>query len=223
MTDIELTDAKLAELRSLEAKAMSDEWEVDAGRCGGAPYYAITRRGVRVVADVHSKDDAAFIVAARSALRPLVDEVVRLRSAVAKAVGDAPYCNHCGRSPATCIGRYEDQERDQLACDECCGHGCEDGSCTRLDNPAALIERGRRGGVLEANEKHEATLAKRDAEIARLREALSSQYRCFSGNGSQVFCIGCSRSGGAEHFDRWDEIVHVGACALAPAAAKGGA
>lgn len=40
-------------------------------------------------------------------------------------------CHICGNS-ATCIGRYESMEHDEPACDECCGHGCEDGNCTYL-------------------------------------------------------------------------------------------
>jgi hypothetical protein len=41
-------------------------------------------------------------------------------------------CVHCGK-PATCVGRYEDMpEPGDPACDECCGHGCEDGKCEPL-------------------------------------------------------------------------------------------
>lgn len=39
-------------------------------------------------------------------------------------------CSICGE-PSTCIGRYEDSEEYDPACDECCGHGCEDGHCIR--------------------------------------------------------------------------------------------
>jgi hypothetical protein len=41
----------------------------------------------------------------------------------------APVCAHCGK-PATCIGEYETCTGDeQPACDDCCGHGNEDGHC----------------------------------------------------------------------------------------------
>lgn len=42
----------------------------------------------------------------------------------------APFvCATCG-APPTCVGRYEDPENPiEPACDECCGHGCEDGHC----------------------------------------------------------------------------------------------
>lgn len=41
-------------------------------------------------------------------------------------------CANCGK-PATCIGRYEGPEQPvAFACDECCGHGNEDGWCKRL-------------------------------------------------------------------------------------------
>src|SRR5262249_24096588 len=35
-------------------------------------------------------------------------------------------CAHCGE-PATCFGSYEDELHPAYACDECCGHGNEDG------------------------------------------------------------------------------------------------
>lgn len=35
-------------------------------------------------------------------------------------------CRNCGNA-ATCYGKYEDDAG--FACDECCGHGCEDGWC----------------------------------------------------------------------------------------------
>ena len=37
-------------------------------------------------------------------------------------------CAICGKR-ATCVGRYEDMEQFEPACDDCCGHGCEDGVC----------------------------------------------------------------------------------------------
>lgn len=41
-------------------------------------------------------------------------------------------CSTCGK-PAVCVGRYEDMpEPGEPACDECCGHGCEDGHCDHL-------------------------------------------------------------------------------------------
>ncbi len=43
----------------------------------------------------------------------------------------APVCVHCG-APATCLGRYESMTVAEYACDECCGHACEDGHCDPL-------------------------------------------------------------------------------------------
>lgn len=43
-----------------------------------------------------------------------------------------PTCEHCGELPAVCVGAY-DGESLAVACDECCGHGCEDGWCRELD------------------------------------------------------------------------------------------
>jgi hypothetical protein len=42
-------------------------------------------------------------------------------------------CAECGERPATCVGRYEHMTECVPACDECCGHGCEDGHCDRVE------------------------------------------------------------------------------------------
>jgi hypothetical protein len=58
--------------------------------------------------------------------------------------------NLCGRlkwvkcaicdNPATCIGRYEMATADEPACDDCCGHGCEDGHCTPIEDvPSEML------------------------------------------------------------------------------------
>lgn len=46
--------------------------------------------------------------------------------------GETKRCAHCGK-PATCYGAYEGQAAG-YACDVCCGHGNEDGSCDRVDD-----------------------------------------------------------------------------------------
>ena len=43
-------------------------------------------------------------------------------------------CWHCEKNPASCIGRYDCMTTLEAACDECCGHGCEDGRCYPLDS-----------------------------------------------------------------------------------------
>lgn len=50
-------------------------------------------------------------------------------------------CAICGK-PATCVGRYEDMpEPGEPACDECCGHACEDGHCDQLyDEDGGLMQ-----------------------------------------------------------------------------------
>lgn len=43
-------------------------------------------------------------------------------------------CSHCRERIATCLGEYESCTGDEeYACDECCGHGNEDGHCQRLN------------------------------------------------------------------------------------------
>ena len=40
-------------------------------------------------------------------------------------------CAHCGKQ-ATCKGAYEGSELEEYACDDCCGHGNEDGYCSSV-------------------------------------------------------------------------------------------
>lgn len=42
-------------------------------------------------------------------------------------------CDHCEERDAVCVGRYEDPDLPlSFACNECCGHGNEDGFCVFL-------------------------------------------------------------------------------------------
>lgn len=69
-------------------------------------------------------------------------EVEKLRAAL-------PTCDHCEQRPATCLGCYEDHARgdcgdcaqhdEAYACDECCGHGNEDGHCWPLQDVAGVL------------------------------------------------------------------------------------
>ena len=80
---------------------------------------AVTAKDGTVVAKCMTHDRAAAIVAAAEKIR---------------AELDAPMCDTCGK-PATCGGSYE-RER-AYACDDCCGHGNEDGHCEPVgDAPA---------------------------------------------------------------------------------------
>lgn len=46
-------------------------------------------------------------------------------------------CANCGK-PATCYGAYEDCPAG-FACDECCGHGNEDGWCVPLNHGTVVL------------------------------------------------------------------------------------
>lgn len=45
-------------------------------------------------------------------------------------------CHICGK-PAACIGKYDNMTKPEPSCDECCGHGNEDGWCKRIETAAA--------------------------------------------------------------------------------------
>lgn len=62
------------------------------------------------------------------------DEAVAICQ-LANRAGD-PICANCGEE-ATCFGSYETELTPAYACDECCGHGNEDGSCGRIADDKA--------------------------------------------------------------------------------------
>jgi hypothetical protein len=61
---------------------------------------------------------------------------------------DMPKCRNCGKV-ATCFGSYESINDWGFACDDCCGHGNEDGTCWQLSElwenlPKVFNERAER-------------------------------------------------------------------------------
>jgi hypothetical protein len=69
---------------------------------------------------------AEFVAAAERVREVLLEGLERAKR---KKAAEQSICAHCGERPATCIGRYESMRKDEPACDECCGHACEDGHC----------------------------------------------------------------------------------------------
>lgn len=51
---------------------------------------------------------------------------------MSKFKGPSKVCKTC-KAPATCLGAYEESENLEYACDECCGHGNEDGHCEPIN------------------------------------------------------------------------------------------
>jgi hypothetical protein len=96
-------------------------------------------------------------------------------------------CDHCEKRPAVCRGSYDNGPMC-YACDECCGHGCEDGKCEHL---TTLLWRA------------EAQLAERTRERDELRlgrEPSDTEGDAADDGTGQVFvtgwtgrrCIGCN-------------------------------
>lgn len=50
-----------------------------------------------------------------------------------KQLGANVPCDTCGKR-ATCVGAYEMADVETPQCDECCGHGNEDGKCWPIGN-----------------------------------------------------------------------------------------
>lgn len=69
-------------------------------------------------------------------IRVVEAENARLRAnhkEVVQMLPEGQYmCGHCQVRLATCFGRYDNMEEADFACDECCGHGNEDGRCVHI-------------------------------------------------------------------------------------------
>jgi hypothetical protein len=64
-------------------------------------------------------------------------------------------CDHCGERPAVCIGKYDEASGiEELACNECCGHGNEDGYCYGLSALCSV-----RSALLAAEARQQAAVA----------------------------------------------------------------
>jgi hypothetical protein len=77
----------------------------------------------------------------RSTIHHVESGNAEIKNAAHRAVcsdGARPTCGVCGK-PATCLGCYEGQAGGTYACDDCCGHGNEDGKCAPI---ALLAQRG---------------------------------------------------------------------------------
>ncbi len=81
-------------------------------------------------------------------------------------LADPVLCDHCGERPSVCVGRYEGHGAVRPACDQCCGHGNEDGWCVALADHKVVVD------VLERSRQHEEaaneTVARALAELADL-------------------------------------------------------
>lgn len=118
-----------------------------------------------------------------------------LRELVRRLEGERPKCSHCG-NPATCFGSYERPDAHGFACDECCGHGCEDGHCAQLqetfeampgwcDNLERTTERADElEGERDANWEAGAFAATQLGECQSAITALKSKLRELAGEWS---------------------------------------
>lgn len=101
-------------------------------------------------------------------LPPGMDWQARALAAEAKLachIEASPRCASCGVNTATCFGAYEDPEAQPgFACDDCCGHGNEDGWCVPIaEIPAKWAQ------VAALSEKYEQELS---AKLHALAEAI---------------------------------------------------
>lgn len=87
--------------------------------------------------------DGDCVVLAANNIRDLMQRVLNAFAAPAPEGVVAPKCAICGK-PAACFGKYAEVP-EGYACDECCGHGCEDGHCEPIEQPAGSAEAVTKG------------------------------------------------------------------------------
>jgi len=96
-------------------------------------------------------------------------------------------CAICGK-PATCLGAYEDERRLGLACDGCCGHGCEDGWCKSLRDMSigdVLTHIGAQvHGLAQERDEAEERAAQARREALEIIRRVAAQVRADSDSGS---------------------------------------
>lgn len=65
------------------------------------------------------------------AVNKTIDNEIDARETIERIEQARPPKCECGK-PATCIGAYEGLRPERYSCDDCCGHGNEDGHCEML-------------------------------------------------------------------------------------------
>jgi hypothetical protein len=104
-------------------------WRAQADASGG---------GVTVLLNGHGPTPEAALLALTEAYGAIETQRVRMVELVESACGmRAAVCAICSK-PAACFGQYDNMEAGDYACDECCGHGCEDGRCYAVGTPKAI-------------------------------------------------------------------------------------
>ena len=103
----------------------------------------------REQAERHKKHGDSYRIGQGWGMVQCADELdallASLREAGAEPTEQPKKCYSCGK-PATCIGSYEGHDVDpQASCDDCCGHGNEDGYCKPIGeatgDPAPPVEK----------------------------------------------------------------------------------
>jgi hypothetical protein len=89
-------------------------------------------------------------------------------------------CYVCG-APATCLGRYEGHGPEKYGCDDCCGHGCEDGHCTPVDElPAGRVPKSEAELDAEAQTADTQYLQQLEAERAEREQKVTQDLLAFT-------------------------------------------
>lgn len=99
------------------------------------------RRAESVAVDQRTQIDRL-----KAELEKANDKPITMLKAMAEGT---EHCDMCGK-PATCLGAYESEENLGFACDECCGHGNEDGWCVQVNASVSQQQRHTGDAVSDA-------------------------------------------------------------------------
>lgn len=101
-----------------------------------------------------------------------------------------PKCSRCGK-PAACLGSYESPDNPyEYACDECCGHGNEDGHCEQLDRIPAFVTKSHEQtrSLDEEIDRLTQRAAQAEQVAQRVAQALNDLGTTTSYHGLKCFC-----------------------------------
>lgn len=78
-------------------------------------------------------------------------------------------CRTCG-ADAACFGAYEGDDHWDFSCDECCGHGCEDGQCHPVEDlPTKRNDRMSRAAFKRWQEMVAIRRQERERELSEMK------------------------------------------------------
>lgn len=128
------------ELRQVDLEVPGRRWlSHDIGH--GRSMVLRAGSGEMICCAVRADSESASLVASgiarlRNTAADAADQLLAADAEIALLASSIPICRRCERRPATCFGAHGTGAGSVLgvACDQCCGHGSDDGWCVPLED-----------------------------------------------------------------------------------------